>query len=166
MSILNNNEKFNQYKNSINELLSSISENQINQSIKLIKKTIKNNGRLYIAGNGGSAADSQHIAAEFVSRLSFDRESLPAESLTTDTSVLTAIGNDYGFENIFSRQITSKVSNNDMFLGITTSGNSKNVVNALKECKKKDSVIISEIDIDKVNNFRASIPSIKLENSF
>ena len=93
-------------------------------------------GRIYIAGNGGSAADAQHLAAEFVSKLSKDRDPLAAEALTVDSSVLTAIGNDYGYENIFSRQIKGKLTKNDIFLGITTSGNSLNIIKALKTCKK------------------------------
>lgn len=92
-------------------------------------------GRLYIAGNGGSAADAQHLAAEFVSKLSRDRGPLPAEALTVDTSILTAIGNDYGFEHVFSRQILGKMTSKDVFLGITTSGNSKNIINAIHACK-------------------------------
>lgn len=99
-----------------------------------ILNSYTNGGRLYIAGNGGSAADSQHLAAEFVSKLSFDRAPLPAEALTTDTSIITAIGNDYGYENIFSRQIECKMRGNDVFLGITTSGNSKNIIKALETC--------------------------------
>jgi len=79
-------------------------------------------GRIYIAGNGGSAADSQHLAAEFVSKLARDRAPLPAEALTTDSSILTAIGNDYGYDQVFSRQIAGKLSAKDIFLGITTSG--------------------------------------------
>jgi D-sedoheptulose 7-phosphate isomerase len=94
-------------------------------------------GRLYIAGNGGSAADAQHLAAEFVSRLSRDRNPLPAEALTTDSSILTAIGNDYGFEKVFSRQLAGKLQANDVFLGITTSGHSPNILQALQECKTR-----------------------------
>jgi D-sedoheptulose 7-phosphate isomerase len=94
-------------------------------------------GRLYIAGNGGSAADSQHLAAEFVSKLARDRNPLPAEALTTDSSILTAIGNDYGFEHIFSRQLSAKLQSNDIFLGITTSGQSPNILKALQECRAK-----------------------------
>jgi len=94
-------------------------------------------GRLYIAGNGGSAADSQHLAAEFVSKLARDRNPLPAEALTTDSSILTAIGNDYGFEKVFSRQLAGKLQANDVFLGITTSGQSPNILQALQECKGK-----------------------------
>jgi D-sedoheptulose 7-phosphate isomerase len=94
-------------------------------------------GRLYIAGNGGSAADSQHLAAEFVSKLARDRNPLPAEALTTDSSILTAIGNDYGFEKVFSRQLAGKLQANDVFLGITTSGQSPNILSALQECKAR-----------------------------
>ena len=96
----------------------------------------KAGGRLFIAGNGGSAADAQHLAAEFVSRLARDRAPLPAEALTVDSSILTAIGNDYGFEKIFERQIEGKMRRGDIFLGITTSGQSPNIVLALKACKR------------------------------
>jgi D-sedoheptulose 7-phosphate isomerase len=93
-------------------------------------------GRLYIAGNGGSAADAQHLAAEFVSRLAHDRAPLPAEALTTDSSILTAIGNDYGFEQVFSRQLAGKARAGDVFLGITTSGESPNILRALETCRR------------------------------
>ncbi|PLZ00557.1 phosphoheptose isomerase [Burkholderia sp. WAC0059] len=96
----------------------------------------KAGGRLYIAGNGGSAADAQHLAAEFVSKLARDRNPLPAEALTTDSSILTAIGNDYGYEHVFSRQLIAKLGANDVFLGITTSGKSKNILSALEACKR------------------------------
>ena len=93
-------------------------------------------GRLYIAGNGGSAADAQHLAAEFVSKLARDRAPLPAEALTVDSSILTAIGNDYGYEQVFSRQIAGKMTEKDIFLGITTSGQSQNILNALDTCRQ------------------------------
>jgi D-sedoheptulose 7-phosphate isomerase len=92
-------------------------------------------GRIYIAGNGGSAADAQHLAAEFVSRLARDRAPLAAEALTVDSSVLTAIGNDYGYELIFSRQLAGKATAKDIFLGITTSGQSPNILQALQQCR-------------------------------
>jgi D-sedoheptulose 7-phosphate isomerase len=104
--------------------------------VKLAIDTYKSGGRLYIAGNGGSAADAQHLAAEFVSKLARDRAPLAAEALTVDTSILTAIGNDYGFEHVFSRQIEGKMTPKDVFLGITTSGNSKNILAALRSCQK------------------------------
>jgi D-sedoheptulose 7-phosphate isomerase len=99
-------------------------------------KRYKSGGRIYIAGNGGSAADAQHLAAEFVSKLAKDRNPLPAEALTVDSSILTAIGNDYGFEKIFSRQIIGKLTSKDIFLAITTSGMSQNILEALKVCKE------------------------------
>lgn len=93
-------------------------------------------GRLYIAGNGGSAADAQHLAAEFVSKLARDRAPLAAEALTVDTSILTAIGNDYGYDQVFSRQVAGKMTEKDIFLGITTSGQSPNILNALDTCRQ------------------------------
>jgi D-sedoheptulose 7-phosphate isomerase len=92
--------------------------------------------RVILAGNGGSAADAQHIAAEFVSRFEFDRPGLPSIALTTDTSMLTAIGNDYGFERLFLRQLEANGRSGDVFIGISTSGNSKNVLMALENCAR------------------------------
>ncbi len=94
-------------------------------------------GRLYIAGNGGSAADAQHLATEFVSKLARDRAPLPAEALTTDSSLITAIGNDYGYEQVFARQIAAKLGARDMFLAITTSGVSPSILRALEQCRKQ-----------------------------
>ena len=88
-------------------------------------------GKLLIAGNGGSAADAQHIAGELVSRFYFDRPALPALALTTDTSILTAIGNDYGYENLFSRQLEGHGKAGDLLLVISTSGNSPNILKAI-----------------------------------
>ena len=93
--------------------------------------------KLLIAGNGGSAADAQHIAAEFVSRFNFDRPGLPALALTTDTSILTAVGNDYGYEQLFRRQIEANGIGGDVFLGISTSGNSPNILQALEAARLK-----------------------------
>ena len=98
----------------------------------------RHGGRLYIAGNGGSAADAQHLAAEFVSKLARDRAPLPAESLTTDSSILTAIGNDYGFDQVFARQLAGKATGKDIFLGISTSGESANILQALEQCRRMD----------------------------
>lgn len=93
--------------------------------------------KLLVAGNGGSAADAQHIAAEFVSRFNFDRPGLPALALTTDTSILTAVGNDYGYDQLFRRQIEANGVAGDIFMGISTSGNSPNIVEALEAAKLK-----------------------------
>lgn len=108
------------------------------RAVDLILQSYQNGGRLYLAGNGGSAADAQHLAAEFVCRLSKDRASIPAEALTTDSSILTAIGNDYGYDVVFSRQLEGKLTPNDVFLGITTSGNSPNIVKAVEVCRDKE----------------------------
>jgi D-sedoheptulose 7-phosphate isomerase len=89
-------------------------------------------GKILIAGNGGSAADAQHIAAEFLSRFGFDRNPLPAIALTTDTSVLTAIGNDYGYDQLFERQVRGLGRRDDVFLAISTSGRSPNVLRGLE----------------------------------
>lgn len=105
-------------------------------AVETVVGRYKLGGRIYIAGNGGSAADAQHLAAEFVSKLARDRAPLPAEALTVDSSILTAIGNDYGYENVFSRQLAAKATKNDVFLGITTSGHSPNILNALLQCKQ------------------------------
>ena len=102
----------------------------------------KTKNKTLIAGNGGSAADAQHIAAEFVSRFNFDRPGLASLALTTDTSALTAIGNDYGYDKLFERQIQANGIKGDMFIGISTSGNSSNILNALKECKRKKIITV------------------------
>ena len=96
--------------------------------------------RVLLAGNGGSAADAQHIAAEFVSRYAFDRPGLAAIALTTDTSILTAIGNDYGYDQIFRRQLEANGREGDVFIGISTSGNSPNILTAL-QCARELGVV-------------------------
>lgn len=95
----------------------------------------KAGSRVIFAGNGGSAADAQHLAAEFVSRFEFDRPGLAALSLATDTSMITAIGNDYGYERLFLRQLQAQARPGDVFVGLTTSGRSPNVLAAFKECR-------------------------------
>jgi len=92
-------------------------------------------GKLLVAGNGGSAGDAQHIAGEFVSRLMFDRAPLPAIALTTDTSALTAIANDYGYEHVFERQVLALAKPGDVFLGISTSGRSRNVLRGFEAAR-------------------------------
>ncbi|MEQ1512292.1 MAG: D-sedoheptulose 7-phosphate isomerase [Lysobacteraceae bacterium] len=94
-------------------------------------------GKLMLAGNGGSAADAQHIAAEFVSRFAFDRPGLPAIALTTDTSILTAIGNDYGYEKLFARQIQALGRSGDVFIAYSTSGRSPNILLGLREARAR-----------------------------
>lgn len=116
-----------------------LQEDQLAMFDKAVQEVVdryRRGGRLYIAGNGGSAADAQHLAAEFVSKLARDRAPLAAEALTVDTSILTAIGNDYGYDQVFSRQVTGKMTGKDIFLGITTSGRSPNILNALDTCRQ------------------------------
>lgn len=103
----------------------------------LIIKVYEQGSKVLAAGNGGSAADSQHFACELVSKFREDRRALPAIALSTNTSILTAVGNDFGFEYVFSRQIEALGEKGDVFIGITTSGKSKNVLEALKKAKEK-----------------------------
>jgi len=99
-------------------------------------KAMLDGRKLMVAGNGGSAADAQHLVAEFVSRLTVDRPALRAVALTTDTSILTAIGNDYSYDNVFERQIEALGQEGDVFMGISTSGNSKNILKGFAQAKK------------------------------
>jgi D-sedoheptulose 7-phosphate isomerase len=99
-------------------------------------ETLRAGGKILIAGNGGSAADAQHIAAEFLSRFELDRTPLPAIALSTDTSVLTAIGNDFGFDHVFSRQVRALGRRGDAFIAISTSGRSPNVLSALQAARE------------------------------
>ena len=108
----------------------------------------KNGKKTLIAGNGGSAADAQHIAAELVGRYGFDRPSIPSLALTTDTSNLTAIGNDYGYDQVFSRQLEGMGVQGDLFIGISTSGNSQNVINAFEVAKKKGITTVALVGRD------------------
>ena len=105
--------------------------------VDLIVKCLKNGNKVLICGNGGSAADSQHFAAELVGRFKLERKGLPAIALTTDTSVLTCMGNDYGYDSIFSRQVEALGNEGDVLIGFSTSGNSKNVILAIEEGKSK-----------------------------
>ena len=109
----------------------------IAEMVKLLIDTFRSAGKLMVMGNGGSAADSQHFAAEIVSRFRMERPGLPAIALSTDTSILTAIGNDYGFDFVFRRQVEALATPGDMVVGISTSGNSTNVKMALELAREK-----------------------------
>lgn len=108
------------------------------KAVEQVVRAYQRGGRLYIAGNGGSAADAQHLAAEFVSKQCKMRAALPAEALTTDSSTVTAIGNDFGYDQIFSRQLAGKAQSADIFLGITTSGQSPNILRALEQARSME----------------------------
>src|ERR1035437_10208978 len=111
---------------------------KIEQAALTITDAYLKGKKTLLAGNGGSAADAQHIAGEFVSRFYFDRPGLSSLALTTDTSILTAIGNDYGYEQVFARQVQANGNKGDVFIGISTSGNSSNIIAALKTCREKE----------------------------
>lgn len=128
------------YQENIDKILYVI--NTIIATFKISK------GKILVFGNGGSAADAQHIAGEFVNRFLIDRPALPAMALTTDTSVLTAIGNDINYDQIFSRQIEAHASFGDVCIGISTSGNSQNVLNGLKSSIDKGANTISFLGCD------------------
>ena len=116
---------------------------RIKQAADMCVNALCNGNKVMFAGNGGSAADSQHLAAEFVSRFNFERPGLPSMALTTDTSMLTAIGNDYGFLQLFARQIEANGREGDIFVGISTSGNSANVLAAVEKAKEKGIINIA-----------------------
>ena len=110
---------------------------QIAQAAEILTRAYRDSHSALLAGNGGSAADAQHLVGELVNKFYFDRPGIPAHSLSTDTSVMTAIGNDIGFKYMFARQIQAQGSKGDVFIGISTSGNSENIVEALKVCREK-----------------------------
>lgn len=138
---------------------------QIRKAALLITEAYNAGHKTLIAGNGGSAADAQHIAGEFVSRFNFDRPGLPSIALSTDTSILTAIGNDYGYDKLFARQVQAQGVQGDVFIGISTSGNSRNIVEALKVCREKGITAVgfsgAKIsDMDNLCDICIKVPSI------
>ncbi|MFZ5812037.1 MAG: D-sedoheptulose 7-phosphate isomerase [Thermodesulfobacteriota bacterium] len=120
-------------------------------------------GKLLFCGNGGSAADAQHLAAEFVNRFQIERPPLPALALTTDTSILTAVGNDYGFERVFAKQVQALGARGDVLTGISTSGNSPNVLEAMRAAREKGMVTVGLAgqngDIVPLSDFALLVPS-------
>ncbi len=111
-------------------------EDDIEKASQMIVDALKNGNKILLSGNGGSAADAQHIAAELTGRYKTERRGLPGIALTTDTSALTAIGNDYGYDRVFDRQVEALANKGDILIGISTSGNSTNVINAFKVAKE------------------------------
>jgi D-sedoheptulose 7-phosphate isomerase len=130
----------NQLKQSIATMQAVLADEHLADTLvaigKLTAEAMQSGHKLLVAGNGGSAADAQHLVAEFVVRLTVDRPALRAIALTTDSSILTATGNDYGYAQLFSRQLEALGQPGDVFLGISTSGNSKNILRALHQAKK------------------------------
>ena len=115
---------------------------EILKAADTIRNCIANGGKLLLMGNGGSAADSQHIAAELIGRFKKDRKAIPALALTVDSSSLTALGNDYGFDTVFSRQVEALATASDAVVGISTSGNSSNVIKALNLAREIGAITI------------------------
>ncbi|AVB77141.1 D-sedoheptulose 7-phosphate isomerase [Methanococcus maripaludis] len=144
----------------------SKNEHKLIDAINIIVNALKNGNKILICGNGGSAADSQHFAAEIVGRYKLKRKGYPAIALSTDTSILTAIGNDYGFEKIFERQVEALGTVGDILIGISTSGNSENVINAVNLAKNKGLYTIGLLGKDggKLNNL-VDIPLIVPSNN-
>ena len=137
---------------------------EILKAAHTIRDCLSNGGKLLLMGNGGSAGDSQHIAAELIGRFKKERKAIPAIALTVDTSSLTALGNDYGFETIFERQLEALAQKNDAVIGISTSGNSENVVRALKKANALGAETIGLVGNDggkikEVANLSIVIPS-------
>ena len=116
---------------------------RIEKAAEIIIASLRNGGKIHFCGNGGSAADAQHLAAELSGRFYYDRPPLNAEALHCNTSYLTAVGNDYGYEYIFSRLLRGTAKKGDVLIGISTSGNSKNIIEAYKACKEMGISIIS-----------------------
>lgn len=114
----------------------------VQKSIDIITECYRRDNKVVIFGNGGSAADAQHMAAEFIGRFLLERKSLPAIALTTDTSIITSLGNDYGFDHIFARQCESMIHEGDVVIAISTSGKSRNVINGINVAKKNGAKII------------------------
>ena len=138
------NEIENMMKEGIEVKQSFISEaKNIQKAVEVIVDCFRSGGKVLICGNGGSAADAQHIAGELVCRFKMNRKGLPAIALTTDSSVLTAWANDINFESVFARQIEALGKKGDVLIAISTSGNSKNVINAINKAKEKEIVVLS-----------------------
>ena len=135
-------EAFNRHIDATQGTMGSILE-EIERGATMLIKAVENGGRLFVCGNGGSAADSQHLAAEWVCRYKKERPPLPAIALTVDTSAITAIGNDYGFQNAFSRQIEALGKKGDVLVALTTSGASKNILNAMVQAKRNGLSVIT-----------------------
>lgn len=123
-------------------LIDSVLLGKVESAAQACIDCMNRGGKILLAGNGGSAADAQHIAGEFVSRFAFDRPGLPAIALTTDTSILTAIGNDYGYEKLFARQVQALGNAGDVFIGYSTSGRSPNILLAFEEARSRGLVCI------------------------
>ncbi|HEX3934639.1 MAG TPA: SIS domain-containing protein [Puia sp.] len=128
-------EQLNEHKQTLAKVIDELTP-VLEQACQLIAATISNGNKVFLAGNGGSAADAQHLAAELCGRFVKERKPLPGIALTTDTSAITAIANDYGYDQVFSRQLEALAWPGDLFIGISTSGNSAGIINALTAARE------------------------------
>ena len=155
------------FDNSLGIISSSkVLNDRISDSIDAILKSLQNNGKIIIFGNGGSAADAQHFAAEFIGRFEKERDAIPAIALTTDSSIITSLANDYSFDKIFERQCEALIQPNDIIFVLSTSGNSPNVINGAKVAKKKNIISIGLLGNNGGNlKDHLTIPIIVTSNS-
>ena len=144
------NKSFNEYKNSINSVLKNVSEKNLEQTIKSIKKTIKKNGKVYVIGNGGSASIASHVSVDFA------KVAGVPSSTFNNANLITCFANDYGYENWVTEAIKAYTNKNDMFILISSSGTSRNIVNAAKYCKKKSMNLVT------LSGFKKNNPLSKL----
>ena len=144
------NKSFNEYKNSINSVLKNVSEKNLEQTIKTIKKTIKKNGKVYVIGNGGSASIASHVSVDFA------KVAGVPSSTFNNANLITCFANDYGYENWVTEAIKAYTNKNDMFILISSSGTSRNIVNAAKYCKKKSMNLVT------LSGFKKNNPLSKL----
>jgi D-sedoheptulose 7-phosphate isomerase len=160
-------EEYNKTKKFIEKIISNEEFLQNVETIaQICTKSLQTNNKIMFCGNGGSAADSQHLAGELVSKFKFDRPGLYGIALTTDTSILTAIGNDYGYKRLFARQVEAIGKKGDILFGFSTSGRSKNVVEAFNSAKEKGIITIGMLgqdghDIGALSDYSVNIPSVE-----
>ena len=157
------NKELNSHLETINSVIDNM-ENDISIASQIVIDALKNGNKILLCGNGGSAGDAQHISAELTGRYKIERRGLPAIALTTDTSALTAIGNDYGYDRVFDRQVEALAKEGDVVIGITTSGNSQNILNALELAQKMGCKTIGFTgkdggDMGKVSDINLIVPS-------
>lgn len=161
---MNTKKIINEHLNLIKSLRNEIFNKKITEVTNVLVKSLKSKNRIYFCGNGGSAADAQHLAAEFTGRFFIDRKALPAEALHCNSSYLTAVANDYGYDNVYSRIIDGIGESGDVLIGLSTSGNSKNIINAFQSARKKNLVTIGltgskKSKMDEVSDFLIKSPS-------
>lgn len=141
-------EKITELINNSIETKKTLPVHDIQRAIEIIIKSYTTGGKILVCGNGGSAADAQHMSGEFLNRFKIERAPWPCIALTTDTSTITAIGNDYSFDDVFSKQVEAHGKEGDIFIGISTSGKSKNVIKAVESAKRKKMISIGILGND------------------